>query len=231
MKIITQTKRDGLLCYVQVKDILFLARITNNTTLMQQYLNLINNGRSDNAFIKITQNSLINIIDKCDYIIDFTDFNKKDIDLNYLSRLIINMNFSVSSNNVVRECLEYKTDGIRDIMAFKKGELDYTLPLVPDGLLEYTSSDSKLLLESTVIPDTFTIRVADGSDVQNNDYYDFYLESLDRIFDLLYPELEKKDRKFTCVDRGKILIITVKRCSKKKESRISRLLAKIKKES
>ena len=231
MKIITNTKREGLLCYVQVKDILFLARITNNKVLMQQYLSLINEGRFDNEFIKITQSSLIDIINKCDYIVDFNELSKSDCTISYLSRLIININYAVPSNDVMKECIDYKTDGIRDVMAFKKGELDYTIPLVANGVLEYTSEDSRYILESTVVPNTFTIRVSDGSEVQNNDYYSFYLEAVDKIFNTMYPELDNNDREFSCVDRGKILIISIKNKTKKKESKLNKLLMKLKKGS
>lgn len=231
MKIITKTKREGVLCFIQVKDILFLANLTKNKNLMQQYLNLINEGKTDNEFIKITQESFISVLDGCDYIIDFTDFNKKDVSLNYLSRLIVNMNFNIPGDDMNRECLDHKQDVIRDIIDFKRGELEYKIPLVPDGVLECLSSDGRLLLESTVVPDTFIIKAVDGSDVQTIDYYDFYLESIDKIFDLLYPDLDKNNRRFNCVDRGKMLIINISRCTKKKENKINKLLAKIKKES
>lgn len=231
MKIITKTKREGVLCFIQVKDILFLANITKNKKLMEQYLNLINDGKTDDEFIKIIQESFISIIDKCDYIIDFTDFNSKDASLNYLSRLIINMNYNIPSDDVKRECLDHKTEGIRDIIDFKRGGLEYKIPLVPDGALECLSSDGRLSLESTVLPDTFIIKAIDDSDVQNNDYYDFYLESLDKIFSLLYPEVDENDKKVTCFDRGKMLVINISRCTKKKENKLNKLLAKIKKES
>ena len=73
MKIITNTKFYGKLCYVQVKDVLFLARYTGNKRLMQDYINTINNGKSDNEFIKVSGDSYIKAFELCDYIIDFSE--------------------------------------------------------------------------------------------------------------------------------------------------------------
>ncbi len=231
MKIITNTNRHGELCYVQVKDILFLARLTKNKNVMQQYINLVNQGYGDNDFIKINQPMYINAIKKCEYIVDFLEFGGKEITNSYLSRYIVTLSF-FASNDDEKKFVDYKMEGIRDIMAFKRGEIDFKIPLVPNGNFEYTTDDGKFFVESTVVDNCFTLKVNDGSDVQNHDYFDFYLEALDKIYDTFYPNIEKDERKYDAYDRGSMIIIYIdNKEKKKKESKIDRILSKIKKGS
>lgn len=230
MKIITKTRRDGELCYIQVKDILFLSRITKNSNVMQQYINLINEGHGDNDFIRITQKSYIEIIKKCDYIADFIEFGNKNTPISYISSLIVTLNFSVG-DEITKECVSHKTDDLRDIMAFKKGELEYKIPLVANGSIEMCNEDKTLVLDGTAISDCFIIKSIDGVDIQNKDYYDFYLNCLDRIYSEFYPDIEQTERKYDAYDRGNVLVICIHRQEKKKENKMRNILAKFKRGS
>lgn len=230
MKIISTTKRNGVLCYVQVKDVMFLARITKNHKMMEQYVKLINNGKGDDDFIRVTQTSLIDLFTRCDHIINFSDFANKDSNLTYLSNLLVNMNTTLVGGDLEKECIQHKSDDIRDIMSFKKRELDYKIPLVPSGVVEYTNDEGNLYFDSTVVEDCFILTTKDGSPVQNHDYYDFYVLCMKRIFSELYPDREFNSESYNCYDRVNMLVITVNR-EKKKTNVVNRILSKIKKGS
>lgn len=229
MKIISNTKRNGVLCYVQVKDIMFLARITKNDNMMEQYIKLINDGKGDYDFVRVTQTSLIDLFIKCDYILNFSDFTDKGTNVSYLSNLLVNMNSTLVGGDLEKDCLRHKSDDIRDVMAFKKGELEYKIPLISSGLIEYTSSDGEFYFDSTVVEGCFTLSTKDGSMVQNHDYYDFYLLCLKRLFAELYPDREFNLDSYKCYDRGNMLIIMINESEKKKTSVVDRILNKIKK--
>lgn len=230
MKIITNTRRDGKLCYIQVKDILFLARVSKSEDVMQHYINLINEGYGDTDFIKITQENYIDIIRKCEFIVDFMEFGNKNTPVSYISSLIVNLNFAIG-DGITKEGISYKVDDLRDIMAFKNGELEYKIPLVTNGSIEMESEDKTLLLDGTVINDCFILKSTDGEDIQNKDYYEFYLKCLDRIYNEFYPDIEQAERKYDVYDRGNILVICIHRQEKKKESKMHNILAKLKRES
>ena len=229
MKIITNTRRDGELCYVQVKDLLFLAKLIKNNNIMQQYVSMINNGRLDNDFVRVTQEGYKNAIKKCDYIVDFTEFSSKKVSVSYLSKVIVTMSISTMDKNE-SEYVEYKADGLRDIMAFKKGELDYKMPLIVNGGLEYENKDKSLYLDDTILDDCFVIKTVDGSPVQNHDYFEFYLECVDKIYNDLYPEILQDERSFEVFDRGNTLLIIIRNQEKKKVNGFSKILGKLKKE-
>ena len=156
MKIITNTKLYGKVCYVQVKDVLFLARYTGNKRLMQDYLNSINSGKSDNEFIKVSGDSYIRAFELCDYIIDFSEYSKRDIGVNYLSNMIKTKVYAMPKDEMAKEGLDYQIDGIRDIIAYKRGDLDYKIPLVADGRIEYVSNN--LIFNSTIVNGCFTLK-------------------------------------------------------------------------
>ena len=142
MKIITDTKRYGKLCYVQVRDVLFLAKMTDNQRLMKDYLRFINEGKTDYEFIKVSGDSYIRAFELCDYIIDFSEYSKKDIGINYLSNMVKSKIYVSSRDSFYEEGINHQIDSVRDMMAFKKGELDYKIPLVADGRVEILSKDS-----------------------------------------------------------------------------------------
>ena len=65
---------------------------------------------------------MIGIILQSEEIIDFIEYQKQD--MSYLTNYLVN---SIYSNT---EETKHKSDGIRDIIAFKKKELDYKIPII-----------------------------------------------------------------------------------------------------
>lgn len=229
MKIITNTKLYGKVCYVQVKDVLFLARYTGNKRLMQDYLNSINNGKSDNEFIKVSGDSYIRAFELCDYIIDFSEYSRKDIGVNYLSNMVKTKVYAMPKDKRDQEGLDYRIEGVRDIISYKRGELDYRIPLVPNGKMEILSKDKRFVFESTIIDGCFALKTVDGSDIEKSDYQLFLDECIDRTYATLYPDCVERD--FSTFVTGNTVVLNVKKHNvKKKKGVVSKILAKIKKE-
>lgn len=229
MKIITNTKRYGKLCYVQVKDVLFLANMTNNKRLMQDYLNAINNGKCDDEFIKVSGDNYINAFELCDYIIDFSEYSKKDIGVNYLANMVKTKAYAMPKDKSAQDGLNHQIEAVRDLISFKRGELGYKIPLVADGRLELLSRDQKFTFESTVMDNCFILRSVDGSSVEGQDYDEFLNDSIKRMFDFLYPNCI--EREYSTFITGNSLVISVQNNEvKKKKGVVGKILAKIKKE-
>lgn len=229
MKIITNTKFSGKLCYVQVKDLLFLARYTGNKRLMQDYINTINNGKSDDEFIKVSGDSYIRAFELCDYIIDFSEYSRRDIGVNYLANMIKTKAYAMPREKRDQEGLDLQIDAVRDIISYKRGELGYKIPLVPNGKVEMMDKTHKYVFESTIIDDCFVLKAVDGSSVEGKDYERFLNDTLKSIFDTLYPDCT--ERTYNSFISGNSLVITIKRNEvKKKKGVVGKILAKIKKE-
>lgn len=230
MKIITNTKRNGKLCYVQVKDILFLARYTGNKRLMQDYLNAINNGRGDNEFIKVSGDSYIRAFELCDYIIDFSEYSRKDVGVNYLSNLVKTKVYAMPKDKRDQEGLDYQIEGVRDIVNYKRGELDYKIPLVATGKIEIISTDKKFVFDSSIVDNCFTLTTTNGADINTLDYTVFLNTCIDKVYSTLYPEVEVRD--YSTFITGNTLVLNIHRHKvTKKHNIVGKILAKIKKEN
>lgn len=228
MKVITNTKRNGKLCYVQVKDVLFLARMTGNKRLMQDYLNAINGGKGDNDFIKVCGESYIKAFELCDYIIDFREYSTKDVGINCLINLIKTKAYVVSNEKIDQEGVDHQIEAIRDVISFKRGELDYKIPLVESGRYECISEDKQFVFDSTIIDDCFVLKCINGSSIEDNDYNSFLKECIDSVYSTLYPYEEEKE--YSTFITGKVLVLKINnRNNVKKKSLAGRILAKIKK--
>lgn len=229
MKIVTFTKWNGKLCYIQVKDLLFLARYTGNKRLMQDYINAIEEGKSDNEFIKVSGDSYIKAFELCDYIVDFSKYNKKDVNFNYLSNLVKMKTYAMCKSPKEKDGLDHQIDSIRDIIAYKNGELDYKIPLIPDGRMEMCDSSNTYIFSSTIIDGCFTLKRVDGCSLDEQDYKCFLDSSIKRVFDVMYPGMEERDYSTFVV--GNTLVLSIKKSdTKKKRKSIGGILAKIKKE-
>jgi len=228
MKIITNTKRCGKLCYVQVRDVLFLARMTENRRLMDDYIKFINEGKTDYEFIKVSGDSYIKAFELCDYIIDFGEYSKRDIGISYLSNMVRSQAYVIPKERFGKEGMRHQTDAIRDIIAYKRGDLEYKIPLVADGRIEFVSCDKQFTFDSTIIDDCYMIGTTNGLPISEVDYSQFLKESLDKIF----GNIPKEDRKYETYVVGKLLVIKVsKKEVEKKKGIVGRVLGKIKKES
>ncbi len=163
MKIIVNEK-----VYVQVRDILFLARLYKSEILMNYYLSFINQGFLDYDFIK-SKNSLLNKILATDIIIDYRDY--ADYTDYHLSSLIINLS---STHNGNKDIVEHKMDDLRDIISIVRKDANYTIPLIPDDKIVKRYDDLNLCFKSTIIPNYYLLEPINGEEPTH------YQEAVDR---------------------------------------------------
>lgn len=220
MKIVTKTKFDGELCYVQVKDYLALARITKNDSLMNMYLSFINNGRGDNDFVKVNNSSYAMAFSKCEGIVNYAEFSKANPD--YMSSLLVSMNGIYPQSEFESEILKYKCDGLRDIMYFKRGEADYTLPIVPSGEVEI--EDERFLFTASQLVDWYVLRNKNGEKLEE---YDDFLNTC--INQVISDDADSKDERYRQIDKGNTMYVNVLRTPVKRKNVIGSILSKIKK--
>lgn len=221
MKIITNTKYDGVLCYVQVKDYLYLARISKNEALMNIYISLINRGHGDDYFIRVTNLHYIEAFKRCDDIVNFVDYKRDDIE--YLSSVLVTMNVVYPQSEYDKEAIRHKSDGIRDIMSLKKGELDYSVPIIPSGELEIDNDD--VVFTSSVIPDWYIFRKKNGNEESIDE--EFLDLCIDNVFKNDYAFISTEERKYRLVDNGSTIYLNVLNRMEKKKSKIGNILQRI----
>lgn len=224
MKIITTTKKDGNLCFTQVKDILFLARIYNNDKLMRYYVKLLNNSYLDNEFVKVHIN-FVDLVRNCEDIINFSDYVLCDV--NYLSNYLVTMNcLTYVNDSCEKERLMYKSDGIRDMMYFKRRELDYLIPIVPNGEFEIFDVNNELVFDSSIIPDVFLLRTIDGGDVNTIDYDEFFKKCIDEVYKSKYSYVNDDERDYEYKDRGDTFVLYINNRPPKKIGKVEEFIKK-----
>lgn len=151
--------------YVQVRDIFFIGNLYNSKMIIAYYMSFINRGYGDNDFVKINNKSIKQILDT-DLIIDFTDY--KDTSIVYLSNVLANL-FMTTQNT--GEVTKHKENDIRDIISFKKGELNYSIPLIPTDEVSYINQEMGLAFRSTIFDNYFVFQ--SNSDLDNVQYLDY----------------------------------------------------------
>lgn len=210
-------------CYVQVRDILFLAKIYNSKVFMNKYLELINNGKVDVDFIKVTSNKLKEALEN-GAIINFDDF--RDSSITALGSYLVTMYTGVCNNDKEKVYVEHKADAIRDIIAFKNGKLPYAIPLIPNGKERYEDSNLKVVCESTIFDNYYIIKKVDGNKINNISYQDFINSVIDKI-----KEKRGSIIKGRIIDKGDYLVLCLEEEIVKKESYFKRFKKVFKKET
>lgn len=212
MKVIVNDK-----VYVQVRDILFLARTYKVKNLMDYYLFLINQGHLDTDFIRST-NVLLNKVLKRDVIIDFRDY--QDYSDLHLGNLIIALASVNQGNN---EVLEHKLDDLRDIISLKRNELNYSIPLIPDDKVDLSFADLQLSFKSTIFSNYYLIEAKE--DISNYKY----LEALQRGIKVLQTKgLIEDDVSYELINKGSYMVVSFNDKKNKKERVIDRVVKKFK---
>lgn len=159
MKIIVHKKNETI-CYVQLRDLLYLAYGKRNAfrELANKYMDEF---KQMVDFVKVEDPEMIKIIEKREDIIDYDAFCDHTIDA--LTHLLISKNLFCTSDESKRR-VEHETQDIQDIISLKKGELEYSIPLVPDDrivqningyIVKSTNCDNKFFIkyETAMFPD------------------------------------------------------------------------------
>lgn len=223
MKIVIKKNDDSVICHVQVKDFLKLARINGDKKYVQYYIHFVNNGKGDNDFIDISNTSYADDIVKCSDIVNFMDY--KDMSIQGISQQIVQF-YSFVTNLNGRGEVESRIDDMRDIIAYKKGELNYLIPVVLDYRISLEDTDNNLVFSSSIVNGCYLIKNKNGEDISNTNYDVFLNQAIDRIYEDDYPEYDG-ERDYQVHQSGGCLLIVVNNI-KKKKSIVDRILGKIK---
>ena len=218
MKVIVNDK-----VYVQVRDILFIARLYGNEKIMNYYLFLINQEFLDTDFV-LSNNFLLNKILKSSLILDFNEY--RDYSNFHISNLII----SLSSVKMDEQGISsHQIDDLRDIMNFKRGVLQYTIPLIPNGKIDEKYDDLRLRFRSTIFNEYFIIEAEKQEDICNYDY----MECLKRGINMLKNKgsLLLEEPVYNLINKGNCMIVSFKKEKTKKETIINKIAKKVKKET
>lgn len=213
MKIVTNTSRNGEVCYIQVKDFLYIGRVLGDKTFINEYTDLLNLQKSDYDFIKISSEDKRKIIKNVD-LIDFKE-TYRDSEI-LLTRSLINLAVFSSMNEAEKQ----RSEDIRDVLAFKRGELHYNIPLLSDGETELISNDGNLIFSSTIIPNSYSLKTLDGSDIKSYDYQEFLSYCMNKLKDL-YGDNEGK-----IYNINNMVVVKFNSLNKTKENRGIKFLKK-----
>lgn len=218
MKIITHSCKNGEAVYVQVKDLLYLGRTTGDNSYIDEYIELINSQKGDNDFIRVFDEFKKNIIKRTD-IVDFKGvYSESSL---FLSRILINLTLAAANNEVARQ----KSEGIRDILAFKRGDLSYGIPLFSDGDIYLESEDGYFSFSSTILPDCYALKVVDRSDIRKSDYQTFLSDCLCKV-KMQYREDVREDYQTYEVDN--MIVVKFNKDNKKKDTGLLHKIKKVK---
>ena len=154
MKIIIDGKEKKT-CYAQVRDLYFLAARYKSSTFEQLYENYINQGHAETDFVYLDDPRVVELINFNPFIVNFSEA------VNYSQTALIRM-AALTTGPVVHvdtEDNKHKRNDIFDIIDFKKGQLEYEIPVVFDKK-KYVDF-GKMELGSTNHPGFFLLRRKD----------------------------------------------------------------------
>ncbi len=218
MKIITNSSKNGEAVYVQVKDFLYLGRITGNNSYIDEYIELLNLQKGDNEFIRVFDEVKKTIIKRTD-IVDFKEVYKESS--LFLANILINLTLAANNNDVARQ----KSEGIRDILAFKRGDLSYGIPLFSDGDIYIESENGYFSFSSTILPDCYALKIVDCSDISKSDYQTFLSDCICKV-KMQYNEDVRDDYQIYEVDN--MIVVKFDKDSKKKNNGLLHQMKKLK---
>lgn len=227
MKIIIKNK-DQELCYIQIRDLIILAKITQDNSLIKNYLSLINNGHQDFEFLPLKDKRIVRIVKNLPDIIDFR--SSKNDSIEYLSERIISL-YLLKSRPREKQIKDLTANDLRDIIAYKRGELSYQIPALPDGNLHLENLSLNLEFDSTILEDCYLLRSLTKEDLNTIDYSEFLNSSLNQVYQTYYPTIPKEEITYQSYNQNDHLILRIQPPKEKKKSRIDKILSKLKRSS
>ena len=167
MKIIIEEKNRKS-CYAQVRDLYYLAARFKSSSFENLYETYINQGLTEKEFVYLDDPKVVELIDFNPFIINFSQYVSQS------NGALIRLAALTTGPVIHTDTLDnqHKRDDIFDIIEFKKGELDYQIPVVYDKK-KYIDL-GRMILGSTNHPGFFMLRRKDPEvnieDVVNRDY-------------------------------------------------------------
>ena len=139
-------------CYVQVRDIKYLADRYSSSVFENIFTKACAEGHNFTDFIPIADDKIASIIIFDSFIIDFSlSVGHESHSLSRMTSLS-----SCGSSNTERIDFEHKRRDLNDLMNFKRGKLDYQIPILFDGLQKIEFDNATV--GSTSMPGYYMLR-------------------------------------------------------------------------
>lgn len=208
MKIIVNKKNETI-CYVQLRDLIYLANQKRNAfrELASKYMDEF---KDMHDFVKVVDPEMVKIIKNREDIIDFDAFSLHTVDA--LTHLMISKNLFCTTDESKRRVF-HETQAIQDLISYKKGELEYTIPLIADDRIETningyfvtsSNSDNKFIVkcDHEIYPDFVHVieivqTIAKEKGMLNSEVeYSYKISELDNCVILSFIPIVKKKESF-----------------------------------
>lgn len=221
MKIMADSVSRGTCAFVQVRDLKYLADTTKNRKrLIKDYYNgLIEHGLTLTDFVKVVDREVLAMIMAEEAIIDFDNY--KDMHLFGLATEIIqrmSAMYDIGDKKVNRHIIE----SLKDIVAYRNGTLDYSIPVVPTGRMVFLSGN--MAFSTTQYDGLYLFRATDGDDASKLEYREYLLECILSVYNLDFEGYTNEELDYTLSKNGNNLLVKVG--PKKKKSKIKQFITK-----
>lgn len=192
--------------YIQIKDLKHLSYFYKNKNYIEEYIHYINNQKTDNEFIKINNEKKKREIIECEDILNIMEYKN----FNYLTLQKLLSSQSISNIYHENKSSNKKIEELKEIIRLKQGNLDYTIPLIPDHRIEEENQVLNLKLYSTIYDSHFIIKPIQGQiDTNNLDTfirfiftkynilkeYKYIIEENEVIVSIYKPQKKKTNKK------------------------------------
>ena len=154
MKIVVHKKNETV-CYVQLCDLVYLASGENNS-FRKLSCKYIDEGKIMTDFVRVSDKAMIDIIENLEDIINFDDYRSYSIEA--LSHLLVSKHLFCELCST--RSVDHQTRAIQDIISYKKGELDYSIPLITDDRL--VQNINGYVVMSTNCDNRFVVKCENG---------------------------------------------------------------------
>ena len=214
MKIIVR-KKNEIVCYVQLRDLVYLASGKRNS-FRELSCKYIKEGKIMTDFVRVSDKAMIDIIENLEDIVDLNDYRSYSIES--LSHLLVSKNLFCDPSSSRR--VDHQTQAIQDIISYKKGELGYTIPLVVDD--RFVQNINGYVAMSTSCDNKFIVKCENGV----NDDFEIAIDILKKL--ALDNNLLKGDVEYSyrVVEVDGYQVITFVQTEKKKKNVFQKLFNK-----
>ncbi len=210
MKLITNNNTKKVRCYVQVKDLLYLGMHLKKKIFLERYYALKDAGALDTQFVKVIDNESLSLVLNDETLVSFTDYNKMPT-VCLATEIVQRIPFILDEKE--RRSFCQAVHDLKDIILFRRGELNYTIPALPTDRIELLSSN--LVFSTTIFNGVYSFRTIDGSDASSEVYRSYLMECILSIYGMDFPGYTGDEMNYSLVKDGNNLLVRIAPLKKK----------------
>ena len=161
MMFLTKSKVLGDVCYIELKDLIYLANMEKNDFYFKRYQELKQNNMSDNDFVRIRDPKIIDDLQHNDKLFNYLDYYNVAVPA-----------LGMCVKNLLIQGEERKASELSTLLNRKiYGNL--RLPLLPDGVFERVKGD--MYFYSTIESNCFVLKILTNN--TSKDEYEEFINS------------------------------------------------------